>query len=105
MADPRIEIFTAVVLDEQTRFTLTELCQCSGANREIVAALVEEGLLRPRGRTPGEWDFPGSALGPARAARRLQHDLGLNAPGIALALELLEELQSLRARLRRLEQP
>jgi chaperone modulatory protein CbpM len=35
-----------------------------------------------------------------RIARRLQADLDLNLPGIALALDLLEELAQLRAQLR-----
>jgi chaperone modulatory protein CbpM len=38
-----------------------------------------------------------------RITRNLQRDLGVNTPGAALALELLEELEQLRARLRRLE--
>jgi len=32
----------------------------------------------------------------ARIALRLERDLGINVPGVALALELLEELEQLR---------
>lgn len=38
-----------------------------------------------------------------RCAQRLEQDLGVNIAGAALALELLEELERLRARLHRLE--
>ena len=37
-------------------------------------------------------------------ARRLTHDLELNTAGVALALELLEEIDQLRSRLRAHEQ-
>jgi len=35
-----------------------------------------------------------------RSALRLQHDLGVNLAGIALALDLMEELENLRAQLK-----
>jgi chaperone modulatory protein CbpM len=43
-----------------------------------------------------EWRFSGAALRRARIALRLERDLGVNLPGVALALDLLEELQRLR---------
>jgi chaperone modulatory protein CbpM len=39
-----------------------------------------------------------------RRAVRLQRDLELNLPGTALALELIDEIEQLRCRVRRLEQ-
>ena len=64
--------------------------------------LVEEGVLTPEGEAPGQWRFTGLHLHRARVAARLQRDLGVNLAGAALALELLEEMEVLRARLRRL---
>jgi chaperone modulatory protein CbpM len=43
-----------------------------------------------------EWRFSGAQLRRARIALRLERDLGVNAAGVALALELLEELEQLR---------
>lgn len=40
----------------------------------------------------------------ALVALRLQEDLGVNLAGAALALQLLEELETLRSRLRVLEE-
>lgn len=105
MARTHIEVYTAVVLDEHTRFSFTELCRCSGARSETVRALVEEGLLTPRGGSIEDWEFPGTALARVRTAQHLLDDLGLNPPGVALALELLDELHQLRARLQRLDTP
>ena len=44
------------------------------------------------------WRFSGSALRRAATAQRLTRDLGLNAAGVALALDLLEEIETLRIR-------
>jgi len=62
--------------------------------------MVEEGLLVPEGADPREWRFGGDALWRARRALRLAHDLRLNWPGAALALELLDEIEALRRALR-----
>jgi chaperone modulatory protein CbpM len=65
--------------------------------------MVEHGVIDPVGGEPAEWRFVGVSLRRVRITRNLQRDLGVNTPGAALALELLEELEELRARLRRLE--
>ncbi|MFM0514464.1 chaperone modulator CbpM [Paraburkholderia sp. RL17-373-BIF-A] len=36
-----------------------------------------------------------------RLAQRLAHDFQINAPGVALALDLLDEIDSLRSRVKR----
>ena len=43
-----------------------------------------------------QWRFSGVALTRVQRVIRLQHDFGVNLPGAALALELLEELERLR---------
>ncbi len=52
------------------------------------------------GREPAHWRFGGASLHRAHAALRLQRDLEINLAGVALALELLDEIESLRMRLR-----
>ena len=82
-------------------FTLVTLCQASGAGLEQVQALVDEGLPQPVGQRPEEWHFGGDALPLTRRAPRPARDLGLGMPGVALVMDLLSEIDSLRARLRR----
>lgn len=65
--------------------------------------LVEEGILVPSEPEPARWRFTGVHLRRARRVLRLQRDLNVNLAGAALALELLEELETLRARLAVLE--
>jgi len=58
-------------------------------------------VLEPNGEQPREWRFTGPALRRARLALRLTRDLELNPPGVALALDLLDEIEALKARLQR----
>lgn len=92
-----------LTLDEQSLLSLAELCRCCDLAAEELVAMVEEGLLDPRGPNPRQWQFPASDLPRIQAAQRLQRDLGINLAGVALALELLEEMDRMRGRLRLLE--
>ena len=49
----------------------------------------------------GEWRFEGPSLRRARLALALTRELEINPPGVALALDLLDEIAALRASLRR----
>lgn len=92
-----------ILLDETFSVSFAELRGLCGANGRLVKLMVTEGLLRPQGRHPDEWRFSGMEIRRARRAMRLRRDLDLNLAGVALALDLLDELESLRKRLRCLE--
>jgi chaperone modulatory protein CbpM len=94
---------TGLILEEQTEFSLDDLCRACAAEADRIIELVNEGVLAPVGKAPDYWRFTGMHLHRARMALRLENDLGVNLAGAALALELLDELDTLRARLRRLE--
>jgi chaperone modulatory protein CbpM len=83
--------------------TLTELSRCCDVSTERIIVLVDQGILAPVGANRENWQFQSSDLQRARCALRLERDLGLNAAGAALAVELLEELEHARRRLRTLE--
>ncbi len=93
-----------IVLDEGMAVTLAELTQLCGSSARSLQLMVTEGLLRPRqGQAPAEWRFDGLQVRRARRAQRLRRDLDLNLSGTALALDLLDEVETLRARIRVLE--
>ncbi|HKJ77044.1 MAG TPA: chaperone modulator CbpM [Gammaproteobacteria bacterium] len=98
------ETTETLVLDERVRLTMGELCRTCGVSAEYVVTLVEEGLIEPEPTDAGVWRFHGPALLRVRQTLRLQRDLELNVPGAVLAVELLEEVQHLRARVRLLEE-
>jgi chaperone modulatory protein CbpM len=87
---------SAVPLDDSIQFSLAELCSTCRVSEEIVVEIVAEGIVEPAGIDPAEWQFSGLAVARIQRALRLQHDFGVNLPGAALALDLLEELERLR---------
>ena len=92
-----------LILDENCRFTLEELSTACSVRTEYIVELVEEGIVEPlEARLERrQWIFSGRSLQRARKARRLQQDLGVNLAGAALVLELMEEIERLRARVQR----
>lgn len=91
-----IVVISGTVLDETIRFTLVELCQCAKVKPEHVIEMVDEGVLEPQGESVHNWLFDTKALKRLQTAIRLQQDLGVNLPGSALVLDLLEEMENLR---------
>jgi len=85
---------------EEDSLTLGQLCHACGVHADWIISLVEEGIIEPQGEDIRLWRFSGASLVRARSALRLQRDLGVNLAGIALALDLIEELESLRAHMK-----
>jgi chaperone modulatory protein CbpM len=92
MTDP----ISAMLLDDSVEFSLTELCAACRVSEELVVEIVAEGIVEPLGGDRAQWKFTGVALARVQRVLRLQDDFGVNLPGAALALDLLEELERLR---------
>lgn len=88
------------ILEESGPLGLRELSSACAVQAETIVELVEEGVIEPVSYRRRRWQFTGENLTRARRAVALQRDLGLNIQGAALALDLLDELERLRARLR-----
>ncbi|MDD5176336.1 MAG: chaperone modulator CbpM [Sterolibacterium sp.] len=97
----QITYIQGLVVEETVHLTLMELCQACSAEEEHVLTWVFEGVLEPIGESPLDWRFGGESLRRARLALRLSRDLEVNPPGVALALDLLDEIAALRAQLLR----
>lgn len=93
-----------ILLDEHTMVEIGELVRVCGISTDEVRVMVSEGMLHPLGGEPRQWRFTGVEVRRARRALRLQRDLELNMAGTALALDLLDEIERLRARVHCLEQ-
>jgi chaperone modulatory protein CbpM len=97
-----LPIHTGTVIEEDS-LTLEQLCHACGVHAEWVISLVEESIIEPQGDEIQVWRFSGASLVRVRSALRLQRDLGVNLAGIALALDLMEELDNLRAELKKMQ--
>jgi chaperone modulatory protein CbpM len=87
---------------EEDNLTLGQLCRACGVHADWIISLVEEGIIEPQGEDIRLWRFSGASLVRARIALRIQRDLGVNLAGIALVLDLIEELEGLRAHMKTL---
>jgi chaperone modulatory protein CbpM len=89
------------MLDEDVRLDAQALSRSLRCDVELIVTLVHEGVLEPLGESPVDWRFTGPALQRARRAVRLVRDLEINPPGVALALQLLDEITRLEGALAR----
>ncbi|MBV4460568.1 chaperone modulatory protein CbpM [Pseudomonas sp. COR58] len=83
---------------------MAEFCEATDLSDAYVIEIVEHGILEPQGAQPREWRFTDVELTLARRAAKLRRDLELEWEGVALAMELLEEVKALRAENRMLRQ-
>lgn len=100
MGSTQENVISGEIYDDYTVLNVDELSRLCSVDRTFIIELVEEGVLDVIEISP-EWRFSGGALRRARTASRLQRDLQINLPGVALALELLDQLDYLRRALGR----
>lgn len=103
MSEQKLTAIRGTIVEEETALSLCELCRVCAVSAEDVIRLVEEGVIVPRGPEPRVWRFEAVCVRRVGRALRLRRDLGINLAGAALAVDLLEELDHLRTRLRRYE--
>jgi len=77
------------------------VCRVCQVRQEWVVELIDEGAVEPAAGAPGDWRFDAAGLRRLQIATRLQRDLGVNSAGAALVMQLIEEIEHLRALARR----
>ena len=93
------EVLSGEIVEQYAVLSIDDLCRLCSVERTFILELVNEGVLNVIEVDTTEWRFAGAALRRARIALRLQQDLEINLPGVALALQLLEELDGMRREL------
>lgn len=91
----------ATVVEDELQMSLAELARACRAREEQIHLWVVEGVLQPSGDAPSTWRFAGTSLRRAKLAITLTRELEINTPGVALALDLMDEIEALKAGLRR----
>lgn len=99
------DFFIVDIENSNTLFTLNEICERCGTQSEIIIEMVEYGIVSPVTPQPtSHWQFDISALVRLHRAQRLRRDLELDLPGLALSLELLDEIDGLKKQIASLQQ-
>jgi chaperone modulatory protein CbpM len=95
-------IFSDVIVGEKMTLTLTEFEERYHVDETFFNEMLEHGLIDPTPEAkidPERIVLDSLALHRIESALRLRRDLEVNMPGIALVLDLLEELRHARGEL------
>lgn len=85
-------------MDQGQGYSLQEVCTRFGLESEFVIECVEIGITEIRGGAQSEaWLIPVSAIPRMQKAYRLQRDLELDITGLAVVLDLLDEIDRLNS--------
>jgi len=95
-------VVASVCLGEDAWLALDEFARACGVEQSFVEELMLDGLIAPSRREPA-LGFGGEELARARRILRLQRDFGANLQCAAVMLDLIDEVERLRAQLRRAE--
>ncbi|QSP94878.1 chaperone modulator CbpM [Marinobacter salinisoli] len=94
------EVLVVEITDPQVRLTFREICEQGECHAEMVLKMVSHGIIEPVGPVQGaqiaSWRFDLAALMRLRKAVRLERDLKMNLPGLAMSLDLLDEVDAMR---------
>jgi len=88
-----------ILFDETAVLSIKDLSRMCAVDEWHIVEFIDEGVLEAV-VIESEWRFSGTALRRTRLALRLERDLELNLPGVALALNLMEEIEQLRRELK-----
>jgi MerR family transcriptional regulator/heat shock protein HspR len=91
------------VIDERPRYMISVAAELVGMHPQTLRMYEQKGLVRPQ-RTAGNTRLYSEAdLERLRLIQRLTGELGLNLAGVEAVLGLEEQLQTMHARMERLE--
>ena len=101
MTNDKATAVTGIIFDETSEITLVELCEVCSVDQQTIKDLIAEGIIEPLANGGEKARLPYSSVRRTHTVVHLQRDLGVNLAGAALALELLDRIDNLRAQLRR----
>ena len=87
--------------DPIDHLSLDELCSACALEREWLVVRVREGLISATGSTDAEWRFTTATLSRVRRMRDIERTYDAAPELAALVADMLEEMDELRAQLRR----
>lgn len=86
-----------IITEINPHLNVQELCQCTYISENILHELVEHSIAIPVfGVCSHEWLFHVTTVSIVKKATRIHQDLAIDWAGIALVLNLLDDLDQLR---------
>lgn len=91
--------------------SVEQFCNTVPLPKEHLRDIVDLGIINPEGNQPDKWQFDVDMVCCARRASQLRQQLEVDWPGIAVAMQLLDQIdqlknenQNLRQRLSRFDE-
>jgi chaperone modulatory protein CbpM len=94
---------TVLSMEAQSELSFEELCEVCHVTHEFIRELIEYGAIEPKGMSIGVWRFNPDHMRKIQIIKRLHEDLEVNLPGAALAMDLMDQMEQMRAQLELLE--
>ncbi len=89
-------ILTGVLIEETTTFTFIEVCEKYHIPQQLLEEMIVQGLFTCQTTDQEELSLNQKELNRIESAFRLHRDLGVNLPGVAVVLDLLDEMEQMR---------
>jgi chaperone modulatory protein CbpM len=89
--------------NQQPPLNLDDFTRATELPTTTIIEIIEQGIIEPQGPAPESWQFDTHMIVITKKAVRLHRDLNLDWAGIALALELMDEMEQLRVENQRLQ--
>ncbi len=98
---------TGIIVNNEQTLSLSEICERCALPAETIIKMIGHGIFEPQDSqiNCSRWTFSEDSLLRVQTTQRLQRDLGINLAGVALALDLLEEVKNLRQTVISLQRP
>ena len=100
MTESDTTVHSATIFAETTELTIVELCDVCSVDLTLVDEMIDEGIIEPTGGRGENRRLRYNCVRRVSAVIRIQRDLGVNLAGAALALDLMDRIDRLRAQLR-----
>jgi chaperone modulatory protein CbpM len=85
-------IFEPEIINPDTYFTLEECCHTTKSPQSFIIELISEDIIQPQSDN-SHYKFTLTHIQKIKKARSFYVDLGINLQGIALALDLLSQIE------------
>lgn len=90
------ELMIIADYSQETALSLDELCEICHISPDMIHDLIAYEIIHPKQPHREHWIFNLAELKRIQTALRLHRDLEVNLAGVALVLDLLDELETLR---------
>ncbi|SPP63132.1 chaperone modulator CbpM [Nitrospira lenta] len=94
-------ILSGSVIGDEGVLSIEDLARACSSEPQWIVELVAIGVLEPQGTETSHWRFHATDLTCARRVARLQRDFDASLDAAAVMLDLLNQIEQLRTRLKR----